>query len=69
MKDATAKNAINKFEAALSKRFESQLANFSEEEYRELDELKELFSFLDDLIPLDDDEEVIDVKPKRTRKR
>ncbi|PBK67371.1 hypothetical protein ARMSODRAFT_958949 [Armillaria solidipes] len=69
VKDATAKNAINKFEAALSKRFESQLVNFSEEEYRELDELKELFTFLDDLIPLDDDEEVIDVKPKRTRKR
>ncbi|KAK0203640.1 nuclear condensing complex subunit [Desarmillaria ectypa] len=69
VKDATAKNAINKFETALSKRFESQLANFSEEEYRDLDELKELFTFLDDLIPLDDEDEVIDVKPKRTRKR
>ncbi|KAK0480572.1 nuclear condensing complex subunit [Armillaria novae-zelandiae] len=70
VKDTTAKNAINKFEANLSKKFESQLANFSEQEYRELDELKELFTFLDDLIPLDDDDdEVIDVKPKRTRKR
>ncbi|KAG7448747.1 uncharacterized protein BT62DRAFT_965306 [Guyanagaster necrorhizus] len=69
VKDATAKNAINKFDAALSKKFELQLANFSEKEYRELAELKQLFSFLDDLIPLDDDDEVIDVKPKRTRKR
>ncbi|KAK0458800.1 nuclear condensing complex subunit [Desarmillaria tabescens] len=69
VKDATAKNAINKFEIALSKKFESQLANFSEEEYRDLDELKELFTFLDELIPLDDEDEVIDVKPKRTRKR
>ncbi|KAK0220231.1 nuclear condensing complex subunit [Armillaria fumosa] len=69
VKDTTAKNAINKFEATLSKKFESQLANFSEQEYRELDELKELFTFLDDLIPLSDDDEVIDVKPKRTRKR
>ena len=43
--------------------YEQQLADFNEEEYRRLENLKELFEFLDDIIPLDDDDE--DEQPKR----
>ena len=55
-----------KFDNALSKKYEKQLENFSEDEFRKLEELKELFEFLDDIIPLEDDE---DEPPKKGRKR
>ena len=55
-----------KFDNALSKKYEKQLENFSEEELRKLEELNELFEFLDDIIPLEDDE---DDPPKKGRKR
>lgn len=55
-----------KFDAALSKKYEQQLENFSEEEFRKLEELRELFEFLDDIIPdFDEDDE----QPKKGRKR
>ena len=67
MKDATSRNALNKFDAAISKRFENQL-ELKEEELRKLKELQDLFEFLDDIIP--DDDELIDPEPKRRgRKR
>jgi len=59
---------LNKFDAAISKRFENQL-ELKEEELRKLKELQDLFEFLDDIIP-DDDDELIDPEPKRRgRKR
>ncbi|KAI0363430.1 ARM repeat-containing protein [Pilatotrama ljubarskyi] len=66
-RDTAAKNALLKFDAALSKKYERQLENFSEDEFRKLEELRELFEFLDDIIPdenYDDDE-----PPKKGRKR
>ncbi|OCH93098.1 hypothetical protein OBBRIDRAFT_725376 [Obba rivulosa] len=67
LQDTTSRNAFTKFDKALSKRFEKQLADFNEDEYRQLEQLKELFEFLDDIIPDDDDEEV--VIPKKSKKR
>ncbi|KAH7887136.1 nuclear condensing complex subunit [Phlebopus sp. FC_14] len=68
LRDTTAKNAFSKFDAAISKKYAEKLADFSEEEYRQLEHLKELFVFLDDIIPLDDGEE-IEFPRTRTRKR
>ncbi|PIL28240.1 hypothetical protein GSI_09652 [Ganoderma sinense ZZ0214-1] len=65
-RDTASKNAVIKFDNALSKKYEKQLENFSEDELRKLEELKELFEFLDDIIPLEDDEED---PPKKGRKR
>ncbi|OSD02558.1 hypothetical protein PYCCODRAFT_1367188 [Trametes coccinea BRFM310] len=65
-RDTAAKNALAKFDAALSKKYEKQLENFSEEEFRKLEELRELFEFLDDIIPDEDDEEEA---PRKGRKR
>ncbi|RDX45406.1 hypothetical protein OH76DRAFT_1420865 [Lentinus brumalis] len=65
-RDTTAKNALAKFDATITKKYEKQLENFSDEELRKLEELKELFEFLDDIIPLEDDE---DEAPKKGRKR
>lgn len=68
MKDVTSRNALNKFDAAISKRFENQL-ELKEEELRKLEELQDLFEFLDDIIP-EDDGELVDPEPKRrSRKR
>lgn len=67
LQDTTSRNAFAKFDNAISKKFEKQLADFNEDEYRQLEYLKELFEFLDDIIPDDDDEEV--VVPKKTKKR
>ena len=63
-----AKNAVAKFDAALSKKYADKLADFSEEEYRQLAALKDLFEFLDDIVPLDEGEE-IEVPKTRSRKR
>ncbi|KAJ8457735.1 hypothetical protein ONZ51_g11351 [Trametes cubensis] len=65
-RDTAAKNALAKFDAALWKKYERQLENFSEDEFRKLEELRELFEFLDDIIPDDDEDEE---PPKKGRKR
>jgi condensin complex subunit 3 len=57
LRDAVSKNALIKFEATLGKKFAAQLEGFSEEEYRKLEELQDLFKFLDDMIPEDDEPE------------
>ena len=67
LKDATSKNAFVKFDTIISKKFDKQLENFSEEEYRQLESLHDLFEFLDEVIPADSDEEYTPVK--RARKR
>jgi len=59
-----ANNAFTRFDAAISKKFEKQLEDFSEEQYRKLEELKDLFEFLDDIIPEDDDVETNGPKKK-----
>ena len=56
-RDASALAALVKFDSALSKRFEKQLEDFNESEYRQLQSLQELFKFLDDIMPLDEDED------------
>ena len=58
MKDTTAKNALARFDSVVSKKFETKLANFNEEEYRQLEDLKDLFEFLDEIVPDDSDEDV-----------
>ncbi|KIJ99866.1 hypothetical protein K443DRAFT_132899 [Laccaria amethystina LaAM-08-1] len=70
VRDATSKTAFNKFEVMIAKKFEKQLEGFDSEEYRKLESLQELFAFLDEIIPDDDDDEVIDIDVKRKgRKR
>ncbi|KAJ6631026.1 nuclear condensing complex subunit [Mycena sp. CBHHK59/15] len=66
--DATINNAFKKFDASISKKFEKQLEGFDETELRKLEELHDLFEFLDDIIPEDDDE-VVDVNPKKKGKK
>ncbi|KAF7968330.1 hypothetical protein HWV62_30947 [Athelia sp. TMB] len=66
--DTTAKNAFTRFDTALSKKYAKQLEDFNEEEYRQLEYLKELFEFIDDIIPDEDDEEE-EPKKRVTRKR
>lgn len=56
MKDTTAKNAFARFDGAISKKYEKQLDSFSEDEYRQLEYLKYLFEFLDDIIPEEEEE-------------
>ncbi|KAI6000302.1 nuclear condensing complex subunit [Pisolithus orientalis] len=68
LRDTAAKNALAKFDASLSKKYADKLADFSEEEYRQLAALKDLFEFLDDIIPIDEDEE-IEFPKTRARKR
>ncbi|KAJ7086065.1 nuclear condensing complex subunit [Mycena belliarum] len=70
LKDTATKNAFKKFDATISKKFEKQLEDFDEEEYRKLEELKELFEFLDDIMPEDDDEVInVDAKKKGKKRR
>ncbi|KZT24842.1 hypothetical protein NEOLEDRAFT_1134516 [Neolentinus lepideus HHB14362 ss-1] len=68
LRDTAASNAFTRFDAAISKKFEKQLEDFNEEQYRQLESLKELFEFLDDIIPESDEEEEVP-KKRTTRKR
>ncbi|KAK7032879.1 chromosome condensation complex protein [Favolaschia claudopus] len=68
--DAIASNALKKFDAALQKKFEKELEGLSEEEYREFNKLQDLFAFLDDIIPENDDEVIeLDTKKKGRKRR
>jgi len=70
LRDFACNTAFTKFETTISKKFEKQLQHFTEEEFRKLEELNELFEFLDSIIPLDDDEnQSIDAPKRSTRKR
>ncbi|EGO03950.1 hypothetical protein SERLA73DRAFT_165497 [Serpula lacrymans var. lacrymans S7.3] len=68
LRDTVAKNAFMKFDNAISKKFAKQLEDFNEAEYRQLENLKELFEFLDDIVPIEDGEE-IELPKGRARKR
>jgi condensin complex subunit 3 len=68
--EASAQAALAKFGTALSKRFEKQLEDFDEAEYRQLESLRELVEFLDDIVRLDEDEEEDEPKKRgAVRKR
>ncbi|KAG5635107.1 hypothetical protein H0H81_012436 [Sphagnurus paluster] len=70
LRDATTRNAFTKFEAAILKKYEKQLEDFSEEEYRKLEQLEALFEFLDEIVPEDDEEFIdLDEPKKKGRKR
>ncbi|KAI0063895.1 hypothetical protein BV25DRAFT_1823946 [Artomyces pyxidatus] len=69
LRDSAANTAFTKFDNSISKKFEKQLEDFDEAEYRQLESLKDLFEFLDDIIPDDDEEEVELPKKRATRKR
>ena len=66
-RDASAVAALAKFDDALSRRFERQLEDFNEAEYRQLESLQELFGFLDDIMPLDEDEEEVEAPASKKR--
>ncbi len=68
-RDASALAALVKFDSALSKRFERQLEDFNESEYRQLQSLQELFEFLDEIMPLDEDDDDEEEEPSATKKR
>lgn len=69
LRDASSRNAFVKFETAVTKKYEQQLAEFSEEEYRQLEYLQDLFAFLDEIIPEDDEDEVVELPKRGGRKR
>ncbi|KAI0696847.1 nuclear condensing complex subunit [Cytidiella melzeri] len=70
LRDSTTKNAFTKFEASILKKYEQQLADFNEDDYRQMEYLKDLFEFLDDIIPEDDDDDAVELpKKKGGRKR
>lgn len=69
IQDTTTNNAFTKFETAVLKKYEKQLEDFSEEEYRKLESLQELFDFVDSIIPLDDDEAIELEQPKKRGKK
>lgn len=68
LRDTTASNALQRFDSAICKKFATQLDGMNEDEYRKLEELKDLFEFLDDIIP-DDDVEEVEVPKRTSRKR
>ncbi|KAJ7178845.1 nuclear condensing complex subunit [Mycena crocata] len=69
LQDATTNTAFKKFEASISKKFQKELEDFNEEEYRKLEELKDLFEFLDDIIPEEEDEVIKTDTKKKGKKR
>ena len=70
LRDFISNTAFTRFETAISKKFEKQLQHLTEEEFRKLEELTELFEFLDSIIPLDDDEyQALDAPRRSSRKR
>lgn len=67
IRDVSARNALTKFDGAISKKYADKLDGFSEEEYRRLEQLEALFAFLDEIVPLDEEEG--EVPRTRGRKR
>ena len=65
LKDATTKSALMRFDKALTKRFVDQLEGFNEEEFRQLEDLKDMFEFLDEIISDDEESNELLPLPKR----
>lgn len=68
-REAVAKNALAKFDAAVSNKYSAQLESFSEEDYRKLEHLKDLFEFLDDIIPEEEPEPEVPPPATKGKKR
>ena len=66
MKDATSSSALTRFDNSIAKKYQSQLEGFNEEEYRQLEYFRDLFEFLDDVMPEEDEDEP---SARRARKR
>ncbi|GJJ15062.1 hypothetical protein Clacol_009337 [Clathrus columnatus] len=62
-KDSVTKNALIKFGKTIEKKFAAQLGGFNEEDFRKLEDLKELFEFLDDV--MSDEEGEMPLPPKK----
>ena len=58
-----------KFDATISNKYSGQLEGFGEEDYRKLEYLKDLFDFLDDVIPEEEPEPEIPPPATKGRKR
>ena len=69
LRDFACNMAFSRFETAISKKFEKQLHHFTEEEFRKLEELTELFEFIDSIIPLDDVEDQVLNGPRRSSRK
>lgn len=68
-REAVAKNALAKFDATISIKYSVQLEGFSEEDYRKLEYLKDLFEFLDDIIPEEEPEPEVPPPATKGKKR
>ncbi|KAL4248656.1 CND3 (condensin subunit 3) family protein [Abortiporus biennis] len=66
-KETPSKTLLQKFDHAISTKYTEQLSNLDEQEFRKLENLKELFEFLDGIIPLDDSEDEDEVKEVRKK--
>ncbi|KAH9921582.1 nuclear condensing complex subunit [Amylocystis lapponica] len=67
LRDTVAQNAFVRFDNALSKKYAAQLEGFSEEEYRQLEGMKDVFSWLDEIS--EGEEEIEMPKAKRTTRK
>ncbi|KAL0579006.1 chromosome condensation complex Condensin, subunit G [Marasmius crinis-equi] len=68
-RDAVAKNAFARFEANFAKKYEEHLQDFDESQYRRLESLNKLFAFVDNMVPMDDDEDAEPVEKKGRKRR
>ncbi|KAJ7090907.1 hypothetical protein B0H15DRAFT_930352 [Mycena belliarum] len=69
IQDGLANKALKRFDASISKQFEAQLKGFNEVEYSKLEELKDLFDFLDDIIPEEEETLSKPTAPSKQEKR
>lgn len=58
-----------KFDATVSNKYSAQLESFSEEDYRKLEYLNDLFEFLDDIIPEEEPEPEVPPPATKGKKR
>ncbi|KAF8317697.1 hypothetical protein DL93DRAFT_527157 [Clavulina sp. PMI_390] len=68
LRDTVAKNALSRFETSIAKKFAPQLEAFNEEEFRELQQMKELFEFID-TVESDAEEEIPLDQPRRSNSK
>ncbi|KAF8494799.1 nuclear condensing complex subunit [Gautieria morchelliformis] len=69
LRDTTSKNAMLRFDKALTKRFAQPLEGFNEDDFRKLEDLKELFEFLDEFKSDDEDGEAFPPPPGKRAAR
>lgn len=63
--DAATKNAFQKFDAAVCKKWAAVLSSYDEEDYKKMEALNDLHDFINELIPEGDDDE--DEEPTKRR--